>query len=279
MKKIILRLILFILLFSVAAIGVAEENFDPTPADTTASSVIPETDEDPGQEQEMQPMPGNTADDPNGAADLLNSENGTESGETDGESALTEGMIETQEENADTVADTQSETVDEAENGDESSETAVFSAEVSIKVAPTGEIPENTTITFKARVSNANMDYTLRWEQHDPAKDQPGASPKWTVLGEENELRLTADMSMNITEYRLHVIGADGMELFISVPALVIRPSADGTEQPADRPDDPETETQEEIVPDIYTESTEPADEISADEETSDDLTTDECTT
>ena len=276
MKTIILRIILLVLLLSVAAVGVAEETADLTPADITASSVMPETDGDPGQEQGTQPVPEDAADDQNGSADLLKSENGTQSEEPDGGSAQAKGMTETQEENADTISETQPEITAEADAGYEPSEVAVFSAEVSIRVSPAGEIPENTMIILKALVSNATMDYTLRWEQHDPAKDQPDASAKWTVIGEENELRMTASMSLNVMEHRLHVTGADGTELFVPVPALVIKPAPEDTKLPADRPEAPETEKQEEIVSETDTEPPEPADEISADEETSDVATIDE---
>ena len=87
---------------------------------------------------------------------------------------------------------------------------------------------------------------------------------------------MTASMSLNIMEHRLHVTGADGTELFVPVPALVIKPAPEDTKLPADRPEAPETEKQEEIVSETDTEPPEPADEISADEETSDVATIDE---
>ncbi len=97
------------------------------------------------------------------------------------------------------------------------SEPVVFSAKITVEIYPSGDIVENTVFSLKARVSDANMEYTLRWEEHDTANDRPGVAQGWKLIGKESVIKLTAGLDMNKIEYRLVITGADKTELIVPV--------------------------------------------------------------
>lgn len=150
-------------------------------------------------------------------------------------------------------ADKQINTEETVYNDDDSKKTAFF-AKVSIEISPAASITENMVITLKAHISDPNMEYMLRWEQHDPTTDRPGADPKWEVIGEDRSLKLVAEIYLNTLELRLVVLGEDGKEIIVAIPKFDIKPKIKdeelqdmpAEEQTSDINDEISTETYEE---------------------------------
>lgn len=235
MKKIIQTIFILVLLLSFFAICVSEEALDPVPEEEALYTSVTETNiesteyDDTLAESDSQPeqTPG-TADEidtvvyAEQATDVSVSANALDD--------LGDTSAQTEEANV-SVSPAQEPT-------DTNSDPVVFSAKITIEVYPAGDILENTIFSFSARVNDANMEYTLRWEEHDTTKDRPGVAPSWKKIGEESVIRLTADLGMNTIEYHLVVTGVDGTEIIVPVKPFDIIPASEPEETPEVQNDD-----------------------------------------
>ena len=152
------------------------------------------------------------------------------------------------------------------------SEPVVFSAKITVEIYPSGDIVENTVFSLKARVSDANMEYTLRWEEHDTTKDRPGVAPVWKPIGKENVIKLTAGLDMNRMEYRLVITGADKTEIIVPVKAFTIILAPETEEIADDQNNEEEPALEDEIIEEaeepVEIDEEEPASEPEAEPET-----------
>ena len=241
MKKIIQTIFILVLLLSFFAICVSEEALDPVPEEEALYTSVTETnigsteyDYTPAEPDSQPEQTSETADE---IDTVVSAEQATD--------------ISVSANALDDFSDTSTETEEAIvsfspaqEPTDTRSDAVVFSAKITIEVYPSGDILENTIFSFRARVNDANMEYTLRWEEHDTIKDRPGIAPSWKKLGEESLIRLTADLGMNTIEYRLVVTGADGTEIIVPIKPFDIIPVPETEEETvAEEETEPEEET------------------------------------
>ncbi|MBR5383362.1 MAG: hypothetical protein IK133_06015 [Clostridia bacterium] len=250
MIKIIQRLFILLFLLSFFAFCVSEEAIDSVPEEealyATVTETNPESIEYDDVLAESYPQTEQSLGTAGEISIVIAAEQETDiSASADALDGLGDTSAQTEEDNI-SVSPAQ-------EHTDAVSDPVVFSAKITIEVYPAGDILENMVFSFRARVNDANMEYTLCWEEHDTTKDKPGAAPSWKKIGKESVIRLTADLSMNTVEYRLIVTGMDDTEIIVPVKPFDIIPAPEPEEIFEDQNDDQEPDPADDIVKDSET--------------------------
>ena len=247
MIKIIQRLFILLFLLSFFAFCVSEGALDSVPEEEALYATVTETNSESTEYDdvlaESYPQTEQSSGTAGEISTVVAAEQGTDiSASADAVDGIGDTSAQTEEDNVSVFP--------ALEPTDAGSGPVVFSAKIAIEVYPAGDILENTVFSFRARVNDANIEYTLCWEEHDTTKDRPGTAPSWRKIGKESVIRLTADLSMNTVEYRLIVTGIDNTEIIVPVKPFDIIPAPEPEEIPEDQNDDHEPAPADDTVKD-----------------------------
>ncbi len=102
-----------------------------------------------------------------------------------------------------------------------------FSASVTVVQVTAGTVYEGDTVEMKAKVSDANRDYTILWQRLDPRED----NPEWTEIGSGEKLTLIAGAETSAMTYRV-VLVADSQETVVSRQFIILQPQPRPAEEP-----------------------------------------------
>ena len=144
-------------------------------------------------------------------------------------------------------------------------ERILFRAGIEIK-PDKKELYYDDELKVEAVITEASMDYELRWEKLDPSL--PEKDQKWEPVSRENPLKLRITEASAALNYRLAVIGANGEILTkeFAIPTPSYRITEEAESEPASEPaEEAAAELTTEPAEEAATEpTTEPAEETAA---------------
>ena len=99
----------------------------------------------------------------------------------------------------------------------------VFSGRISLDPLPTEPIYDGDEVELKAKVSGANMDYTIRWE----TLDTTDIDAKWQTVGSGEKYSFTANAAAVMLIYHARLVAEDGTTLYTDdfMFTLSVRPT------------------------------------------------------
>ncbi len=116
--------------------------------------------------------------------------------------------------------------VDETADDDAEADT-LFSASIKVVVNDSQTVYMGETVTLKAEVTDANSEYSIRWESHDPASDIEGEEPVWNTVSRGREYSFYATQAAVLLEYRA-VVHAEQGEIASKVVHITAIERAEG---------------------------------------------------
>lgn len=201
---------------------------------------------------------------------VSNSETTDTSADENGDAEADQAATGTVTDDVDTEENTESNETDEVvdETSDDNTEIEpTFFAEIRIVVNEGQPVYMGETVSLKVEVTDANYDYSIRWESHDPASDIEGEEPVWNTVGRDSEYAFLATQAALSLEYRVVVYAEQGeISKVVRITAL-------------ERPEETSTETEPEtdINTDLFEDSTD-GEEPSIDDATDQNVTDQEDT-
>ena len=146
----------------------------------------------------------------------------------------------------------------------------VFSGRISLDLLPTGPIYDGDEVELKAKVTGANMDYSIRWE----TLDTTDLEAKWQTVGSGEKYTFKANAAAVMLIYHARLVAEDGTTLYTDdfMFTLSVRPApaapveeTPAAEEPAEEVPADEEPAEEPVEETIIKEET-PAEEAPVEE-------------
>ena len=143
----------------------------------------------------------------------------------------------------------------------------VFTGRLDLEVVNVGPIYDGDEVVLKAKVQNANLGYSVRWETFDTTSTD--LNETWKTVASGEKFTFKANAAATLLLYRAHLVAEDGTELYTAEFFFTLSVKAEPAEEVVPAEEAPAADEPAEEVPVAEEPVTEePAEEPAESEET-----------
>ena len=108
----------------------------------------------------------------------------------------------------------------------------VFTGRLDLEVVNVGPIYDGDEVVLKAKVQNANLDYSVRWETFDTTSTD--LNETWKTVASGEKFTFKANAAATLLLYRAHLVAEDGTELYTAEFFFTLSVKAEPAKEPAE---------------------------------------------